>query len=340
MKITSHSISSCRDTFQCWAILRVRDKYPSVISQGIYSPICQSPAPYISLYHQFSKVKEPSLVFNYGSQSKTNSQRTDQRITVLFRFFHETCPFFKGFERTGTCDSLILKHWKNRNWRFFRNSKNRPTLVWRSTFVHFWVEKEINQSNWSARRFERRERRDDSGETKSGGGRLRSDERERERASGRAGHSTKLWRLWPKLCPSSQVHHSLLSSYSCLSCSIVASHASPVTASVCLQLLLASRVLLLPPPAILLLLLLVEALLSSPNLMEVSTSLSLPLSTLFCSREILHSGFQVLYRRFLLPFCGYTIWNFIGGLTFCMSMSVEKRKPRHCSCGFDLYFTW
>jgi hypothetical protein len=81
---------------------------------------------------------------------------------------------------------LILKHWKNRNWRFFRNSKNRPTLVWRSTFVHFWVEKEINQSNWSARRFERRERRDDSGETKSGGGRLRSDERERERESERA----------------------------------------------------------------------------------------------------------------------------------------------------------
>jgi hypothetical protein len=130
--------------------------------------------------------------------------------------------------------------------------------------------------------------------------------RERERASGRVGHSTKLWRLWPKLCPSSQVHHSLLSSYSCLSCSIVASHASPVTASVCLQLLLASHVLLFLPPAILLLLL-VEALLSSPNLMEVSTSLSLPLSTLFSSREILHSGFQVLYRRFLLPFCGYTI---------------------------------
>ncbi len=130
-------------------------------------------------------------------------------------------------------------------------------------------------------------------------------ERERERASGRAGHSTKLWRLWPKLCPSSQVHHSLLSSHSCLSCSIVASHASPVTASVCLQLLLASRVLLLPPPAILLLL--VEALLSSPNLMEVSIYISLPLSTLFCSREILHSGFQVLYRRFLLPFCGFTM---------------------------------
>ncbi len=180
MKITPHSISSCRDTFQCWAILRVRDKYPSVISQGIYSPICESSAPYISLYHQFSKVKQPSLVFNYGSQSKTNSQRTDQRITVLSRFFHETCPFFKGFERTGTCDSLILKHWKNRNRQFLKNSKNRPTLVWRSTFVHFWVEKEINQSNWSARRFERRERRDDSGETKSGGGRLRSDERKRE----------------------------------------------------------------------------------------------------------------------------------------------------------------
>ncbi len=120
MKITSHSISSCRDTFQCWAILRVRDKYPSVISQGIYSPICQSPAPYISLYHQFSKVKEPSLVFNYGSQSKTNSQRTDQRITVLSRFFHETCPFFKGFERTGACDSWLLKYWKNRNWRFLK----------------------------------------------------------------------------------------------------------------------------------------------------------------------------------------------------------------------------
>jgi hypothetical protein len=49
--------------------------------------------------------------------------------------------------------------WKNRKWRFFKNSKNRPTLVLRSTFVHFWVEKEINQSNWSARLFERRERR-------------------------------------------------------------------------------------------------------------------------------------------------------------------------------------
>ncbi len=156
--------------------------------------------------------------------------------------------------------------------------------------------------------------------------------------SERAGHSTKLWRLWPKLRPSSQVHHSLLSSYSCLSCSIVASHASPVTASVCLQLLLASRGLLLPPPAILLLLL--EALLSSPNLMEVSIYISLPLSTLFCPREILHSGFQVLYRRFLLPFCGFTMWISFGGLTFCRSMSVEKRKPGHCSRGFDLYITW
>jgi len=51
--------------------------------------------------------------------------------------------------------------------------------------------------------------------------------------------------------------------------------------------------------------LLLEALLSSPNLMEVSIYISLPLSTLFCPREILHSGFQVLYRRFLLPFCGF-----------------------------------
>jgi hypothetical protein len=33
--------------------------------------------------------------------------------------------------------------------------------------------------------------------------------RERERASERAGQSTKLWRLWPKLCPLSQVHHFL-----------------------------------------------------------------------------------------------------------------------------------
>jgi hypothetical protein len=92
-------------------------------------------------------------------KAKTNSQRTDQTTTVLFRFFHETCQFFKGFERTGTCDSWSLKHWKNRNWRFFKNSKNRPTLVLLSTFVHFWVEKELNQSNWSARLFERRERR-------------------------------------------------------------------------------------------------------------------------------------------------------------------------------------
>ncbi len=161
MKITSHSISSCRCTYQCWAILRVRDKYPSVISQGIHSLICQSSAPYIYHFTTSSQKSrnQVSLVFNYGSQSKTNSQRTDQRITVLFRFFHETCQFFKGFERTGTCDSLILKYWKNRNWRFFKNSKNRPTLVWRSTFVHFWVEKEINQTNWSALLFERRERR-------------------------------------------------------------------------------------------------------------------------------------------------------------------------------------
>jgi hypothetical protein len=75
MKITSPSISSCTDTFQCWAILGVRDKYPSVISQGIYSLICQSSALDISLYHQFSKVKEPSLVFNYGSQSKNEQSK-------------------------------------------------------------------------------------------------------------------------------------------------------------------------------------------------------------------------------------------------------------------------
>ncbi len=111
----------------------MRERYtPGYKSGYIHSP-----------NHRFSKCSTIRLfsVYNRGSQffllqSKNHHQFfVGSFMKTFHRFFKQPEPSILGFwiffpQRTGTANSLIRKCLKNRDAQFFKNSKNRATLVW------------------------------------------------------------------------------------------------------------------------------------------------------------------------------------------------------------------
>jgi hypothetical protein len=134
MKVTVYYLTSANihvhtggmacNMYQCWAVLRMRDRYPLVINPGIYS---------LALW--FSRF----------------SNKWSWHITVILKFFKKpenqskNHASVEGFEITGTGGSLILNFFPNKqNRQFFKSCKNCPTLVCTSRAL-----RQVSISNFS-----------------------------------------------------------------------------------------------------------------------------------------------------------------------------------------------
>ncbi len=120
---------------ECWAVLRMRDRCPLAINPCIYPLTCQ-----------FSKFSNKGfwciiMVLKLFKRSM-NWPKNHQ-------FFHEDHPFFEVFWKQ--LEWTILWFWiyfkelelatlwfwniKEPNWRFFKTSKNCPTLLPRACWL-------------------------------------------------------------------------------------------------------------------------------------------------------------------------------------------------------------
>ncbi len=112
---------------QCWVVLKMKDRYASIIRSGTHS-----------LTHQFSKNSKKQIwyiatILNFfGEKVKElarkkiagSLQKISWKLSNFKSFWNNWNQQFSDFEFSS-------KNW-NQNWWFFENSKNCPTWVWTS----------------------------------------------------------------------------------------------------------------------------------------------------------------------------------------------------------------